>query len=448
MRSYKMSWDATNCQWQKMFKGSRIRVTCQQLGLPRERWTKQESYLSANAWWDAHRGTISVPMSESTVVDVRLQWARANAPEEVGVLEKAKKTRTHPDDVDANIVKRILEENGCVIPDDLDPVIFREVFGGGAVWEDRLGRESAVSKENTVGGMLDSFKAVKLAKKIKPKTYREVAMVCDQLKEFEPALTRKMDVKNLNESCVRLVYQQFSKLDLEEVSKKKRWNIFKSFVRFCYMEGKIDLPRNLDSTDYKFEAHVPAVKVVPLDVLRAELAKLSPRLKLWALLGLNCGMTNCDIGLLTPDMVGETHLTRGREKRKDAEGRSKKGALTVSYKLWPETLELLRRFKSKGAFWFMSEAGTPMYESRIDDNDKVAEKDLVGQAWKKGKSALQLKQFRSIGASLLESHEHYGRYKTHFLAQRPTTIADKHYAAPDADLFNTIMTWMRGKIFG
>ena len=58
----------------------------------------------------------------------------------------------------------------------------------------------------------------------------------------------------------------------------------------------------------------------------------------------------------------------------------------------------------------------------------LKDKDLIRLAWQrtKPKPAIPLKAFRSISATLLESHASYGRYKTHFLGHSPKSIADKH----------------------
>ena len=60
---------------------------------------------------------------------------------------------------------------------------------------------------------------------------------------------------------------------------------------------------------------------------------------------------------------------------------------------------------------------------------------------------IPLKAFRSIAATLLESHETYGRYKGHFLGHSPKSIADKHYAAPSPELFDQAVNWLRRQIF-
>ncbi len=47
-----MSWEGKPYyRWVKMFKGVRYRVTCETLGLRRDRWTKEDSWQPANQWW-------------------------------------------------------------------------------------------------------------------------------------------------------------------------------------------------------------------------------------------------------------------------------------------------------------------------------------------------------------------------------------------------------------
>jgi len=48
-----------------------------------------------------------------------------------------------------------------------------------------------------------------------------------------------------------------------------------------------------------------------------------------------------------------------------------------------------------------------------------------------------------ISATLLETHEVYGRYVHHFLGHSPKSIADKHYAAPSQELFDKALDWLR-----
>ena len=52
-RSYLMSWEGEpHFRWVKMFRGLRYRITCSEMGLSRDRWTKEESAATANQWWE------------------------------------------------------------------------------------------------------------------------------------------------------------------------------------------------------------------------------------------------------------------------------------------------------------------------------------------------------------------------------------------------------------
>ena len=81
-----------------------------------------------------------------------------------------------------------------------------------------------------------------------------------------------------------------------------------------------------------------AVKTYPVATVRDCLRSLTPRLQTYALLALNCGMTNVDVGHLRHDMLDleAGTLTRKRVKTEDTEG-----VPSVTYKLWPETVAKL-----------------------------------------------------------------------------------------------------------
>ena len=64
------------------------------------------------------------------------------------------------------------------------------------------------------------------------------------------------------------------------------------------------------------------------------------RTKLYILLMLNCGMTQKDIADLA---VTEVNWEEGRIKRKRSKTGDCENVPTVNYKLWPETLRLLRQ---------------------------------------------------------------------------------------------------------
>jgi hypothetical protein len=112
-----------------------------------------------------------------------------------------------------------------------------------------------------------------------------------------------------------------------------------------------------------FKVPHKAISSWPLDTVKSAIKNLPDRLRLYAFLGLNAGMTNVDIGALRKDMVGAGYLTRRRVKTGGNEN-----VPTVMYELWPETAALLDAFKSThDDLWLVSDAGTPLVEQRIVD---------------------------------------------------------------------------------
>ena len=102
-RKYLMSWDGSpNFRWVKMYRGVRYRVSCADLGLAEQLWTKEDSYQLANQWWqrltatqraqdalevDADGGRFN-PAAE---IDAKMQWAAQHDPNLLPRLEDAKK---------------------------------------------------------------------------------------------------------------------------------------------------------------------------------------------------------------------------------------------------------------------------------------------------------------------------------------------------------------------
>jgi hypothetical protein len=99
---------------------------------------------------------------------------------------------------------------------------------------------------------------------------------------------------------------------------------------------------------------------------------------------------------------------------------------------------------SHGEFQIVTD--TPLVANRIE-NGKAHIKDLIAERWKKTSCPIPLSKFRSIAATLLESHQDYGRYVSYFLGHSPKTLKDKHYAAPSQEVFDAALDWL-GKQLG
>ena len=127
-------------------------------------------------------------------------------------------------------------------------------------------------------------------------------------------------------------------------------------------------------------------------------------------------MTNTDIGHLRK---GQVDRARGRLVRKRVKTEAHEGVPTVDYALWPETLALL------GSCWsahpelaLASSGGTCLYSSRFE-GEAARKKDLISLGWMRAGLSIPLKAFRSISATLLESHPSYGHTSRTSWATRP-----------------------------
>jgi hypothetical protein len=424
-----MSWDARHTQWQKMYLGRRYRVCCADLALPRERWTKQDSYLAANDWWEKQLTSIHAnkPM---TIRDRQEMWAKEHAPHLIDTDEQR----------DAELLWNIkfAEESGIHIDEDADPVAVAEFFGSVAVWADRLDRTAETPLVKQLQGSVDDFLGI-LRTQQKAKTFKEVRDFLLWL--VTEHWTPGMDVSQIEENKVTETYSKIAALEVSQPTKKKRWGFFRRFITWLYTERRIESsPRNLAA--YKFEVAGTSAKEYPLALVKAALAALTGRERCWAMLGLNTGMTNVDIGGLKKDMVQDGYLTRKRIKTE-----ANADVPMVSYRLWPETLELLHAHRSEhDMFWFVSATGTKLVDYRME-NGEVRIKDLIGKVWQEIDCPIPLSKFRNAAAGLLETHKHYGRYVTHFLAHSPKSLKDKHYAAPSQSVFDAAMQWLHGKLF-
>jgi len=423
-----------------MFKGRRYRVSCSALGIARDAWTWEGSYQAANNWWQQARRRLDTPPASplDREMDEKIRWAAENQPEDVADLERLKRLEMSDDEETAAFTIDLLRQNGATIelPDDIDPFLVREIFGNERIWLDRRARSAAPPGASTTSEAIDDFLGI-LATKQKPLSYREV-------KEFLDTLRSEMSVTKMDEAMVAKVYRKLANADLASGTKKKRWGFFKRFVNYLYESGHIELPRNVNSRLFAFRFKANNIRTYPLETIQSELKALPEQLRLYAYLGLNCGMTNADIGCLRQDAVQRGYLTRKRVKTGD-----NTNVPVVCYRLWPETMTLLEKFRSSDPeLWLVSKGGTCLWETRIEEG-KPKVKDLVHLAWKRyGKCKIKLKDFRSVASTLLDDHKEYGRYGSYFLGHSPKSLKDKHYTVPSQVVFDKALLWLRKRILG
>jgi integrase len=450
-RACEMSWEgAPAYRWVRMYRGVRYRVSCQELGA--SVWTKEATHPLANEWWRRKLAELNIPTPEELAADRLRKVLTDLTVEELKALDEQGKAARMllgtidyvanpepgpiPTDAERQVVLDRIQAGDVTLP---GPVVGVEVRTAAySIKEPLLKNKPPVPEDQQIGKVVIDFLAI-LARTKKAKSYREIAETLNTVKGWWAGLA----AKDMNEAKVEAAFHKIAEMPVSAPTKKKRWGFVKRFVKYLAEKGKCDLPRNLHSSLLSFKVSEQQVKTWTPTEVRQALAALPEQFRLHALLGLNCGMTNVDMANLTKNMVKDGSLTRRRTKTGDHAN-----VPTVTYRLWPETAALLVKFKSDHPeLWLTSSRGTKLVEFRIVDG-KTKEKDLIGKAWqeKVKDCPVPLFKFRSVAATLLESHPAFGRYVEHFLGHTAKSIKDKHYAAPSQDVFDEAICWLREQL--
>lgn len=207
----------------------------------------------------------------------------------------------------------------------------------------------------------------------------------------------------------------------------KLLGFFRRFVSWLWTQKQIDeLPRNLKTKQHRKKKVYKEVK--RFTGVKKSLEALPAEKRLWAMLGLNCGMTNADLGETTWNQIDQKNWTLIRRRVKTG---TNPETPTVTYKLWPETIALLQALPRRTGLLFLTETGSPLYKSWYDLEGRVHKKDLFASYWNKldPKPSISLGKFRSIAGTALKEDKRYRDFRDYFLAHAPRTMADQHYSA-------------------
>lgn len=445
-------------RWVKMVKGVRYRVSCAELGLPESEWTEVGSIKAAAEWMDAKLNAqpaldplnqqLADILDRTTPDDLRrLAVQGAEARRILAILDSASVDGQKPTAMpvaelatlpipERVITTALAADNPFYTTDDNPDELAR------------IGRTLAKPKVETCFTLKHHaarFLELELAKNNRPRTYGELSESIDAMLNTvykgSIALSSEMDVRTIDKTTVENYFLFLRhKSGKVPAQQKKQWGFFKRLVRYIWEAELIDLPKNLDSNSLTFKVTPQKIKKYDKQEIVALLKRLPDRLKLYALLALNCGMLSVDIGNLLKE---EVDLKRGRITRKRTKTSDDQNVPEVDYKLWPSTLKLLRQLISDhDTLALTSKTGTKLWEHWIGEDGKEHEKNLISLQWKKAKSKLPLKAFRSIGATIIGDHKEYGRYYSHYLGHSPKSIGDKHYVSPSDDLFDEIMAYV------
>lgn len=470
-----MTWVPSQKRWLKKYRSRMYGVSPKQLNCPS---TKDASRSAANAWWRAKQAQLDdqaeadKPHREAYEIaikgyrDIR-QWC-----EQHGDVQGAAVAAAHLEDLQNRLS---LDSPPPLLPNDnpapryrrfpflvehsAEPPASLPVPGDGrlteaqaVVWADRLRNQQKQPGpvERTVGYQvgrwIEKQKTRAKANEISTDRYGAYRYA---IKYFLKWAGEDKPVADINADLCEAYHNHL--LDLIGQDKcsrryaKARLDALKQLVRWLFDRDLIPMPKNVANDKalrIKLDKAKPESYPIPdIKTLLSDPAT-SERTKLYVLLALNTGAYPSDIADLQAD---EVDLKRGRITRKRSKTKDCPNVPTVSYKLWPKTLGLMKKYGQRDGVFLLNEDGKPL-QSKYVDGDKAVKICNITSAYKRAAGRLSLTgclaQLRKTSANLLFNNEQFKSLHTLFLGHSPRSVAEQFYVAPDTTSLDKAIDWL------
>jgi integrase len=233
---------------------------------------------------------------------------------------------------------------------------------------------------------------------------------------------------------------------------RRMFIVSRSFVKWLFERDVISaLPKTLASKQYRFDRPDKPILTFANEEIHMLLGNATSQLRLHLLLMLNCGMTQKDISDLRKDQIdlGAGTITRRRSKTA-----MRKNTPLVCYRLWPCTLEELRKHLSDDpVIALLTRNGNRWVSKEFRADGRYKRADNVAAAWDYRVKKVQLapgkslKNFRKTSATRLKSDHRYADLRHHFLGHAAATMADRHYSAESQARLDEAVAWL-GQQYG
>jgi integrase len=238
-----------------------------------------------------------------------------------------------------------------------------------------------------------------------------------------------------------------TKGSMSSASARDRLQAAKQLTQWAYSRGDLqELPRCLTA---KRGYSVTVTTKEPESMTREEIntfyTKATDRTRLYLLLGINCAMTSADLSTLRRD---EIDLKSGTITRKRSKTNRAEGVPVVIYKLWPETLALLRQeMATEGEKALLTSNGKELVQQTWRADGSVSKNDTTHSAWVRLQDSAGIskphKLLRKTGATMLNHNNEFARFHSLYLGHSPRGMAEKHYAQADQAGFEKALEWLR-----
>jgi integrase len=431
-----MGWNVVLKRWEKMYKGQRLYVVPKTLNCQP---TKDDSLDAANAWFIARRSEIDGAPKPEPTHDDALTTALIALPDAAAAL--------FGDDQEQKeaALGAILEHYQTQRPTRKATVEAKVT----RITEEmqRLLDEPGPDLERTVDAQFAAWSRLVMASKKANSTKK---MKIHRLTFFVEFLGKSSDASKIDENRWESFFVWLAGKGFEDSHKARIQIDAKNFVKYLFEKRILDtLPRNLGNKALAFGDAVKKIKVVSLADVRTFFEAATGQTRLHVLLGLNCGMTAQDISDLQQSQVDWTLGTITRKRSKTA---IHEDVPVVCYKLWPETFDLLKNYRSDVDSVLVTKTGKPWIQSAYDGGEDYKHSDSIGSCFKNvcAKTGLSLtpKNLRTVASNHLGTHPQYKFYAQYFLGQSPKTVADKHYVKPNDAEFFKALDWLRPELLG
>jgi integrase len=273
------------------------------------------------------------------------------------------------------------------------------------------------------------------------RTYREM------ITRFDSFAGKDTPIVSVNETMFERYFNDCAKFFNSNHTRATHLATVKTFIYYLYTHHLIpEIPRNLTDRRLTFKTPATTINTFTTDQIRQLLDKANGQTKLHILIGLNCGYGGKDISDLQQNEIDWTNgvIIRKRSKTKEFDSTP-----TVSYPLWQPTLELLRRYDSKGNPVLVTKSGGVWAGKELRPDGTIRQINNLAALFKRTMDVCGIEgkgvsfyTLRKTSATLLESHEVYARFVPHFLGHAPATMASRSYAAPSQDLFEKALAWL------
>jgi integrase len=427
-----MTWVASGRRWVKKYNGKWYAISARKLGTDD---TKEASWKAANAWWEEQQRQVdAAPPSEETLSANRFKvWGMVQDWQQ---LDEDSRQKLVDSLIGAGQYQKLKEQaDASVVATATQTPADRTVHAQVEAWKELL--RSVCQSGQMSGGRLDGYSR--------------------NIMKFATWIGEQAPIDAIDEAKLEGF---FNHLSLQIAGGKYSPNYAhtllmtaKQFISRLAEMKLISMPGNIRSRRFRFNHSVAAkIETFTVEEVRTLLhgcEGFSERTKLYLLLMLNCGMYQNDIAELHRDEVSIAAgtLTRARSKTRERNGP------IVTYKLWPETLALLKKHRNKdGELVLTTDEGKPLVRHWLE-NGKARRYDVIQSAWhrlagklKVKKIRLGMKHLRKTAATILGQHPQFKYYGGHYLADAPKGMDQKHYMKPNEEEFFLSLDWLRGQL--